>query len=70
MPLFVYLFLFFKEGDLQGRRLYLRLDNNRLQMFSVAPDQILGTFLNLDLPLSGDVSVFLTNPAPLASLLK
>lgn len=45
----------FKEGDLRGRTLHIRLDENRLQMFSAAPDQKLGTFLYLDLPLSADV---------------
>lgn len=53
MPLFA--IAIFKEGDLRGCRLYIRLGDNQLQMFSAAPDQKLGTFLYLDLPLSGDV---------------
>lgn len=55
----------FKEGDLKGCRLYIRLDYNRLEMLSIAPGQTLGTFMYLYPPLKADVAVFLTNLAPL-----
>lgn len=59
-----------KDGDLKERRLYIWLDYNRLQMMGVASGQTLDTFMYLYPPLNGDVAVFLTNLAPLASTIK